>query len=75
MKYIVVDDGLTDCPYIFPQHLQHFYMLSLVGGEIMSAGFVVFTPKGLECYGESISLGVKSRPDVDTKLIKSLIGG
>lgn len=75
MKYIVVDDGLSDCPYIFPPHLQHFYMLSCVGGEIISAGFVMFTPEGLECYGESISLGIKSRPEVDTKLIKSLIGG
>ena len=75
MKYIVVDDGLNDCPYIFPDHIQHFYMLSCVGGKIVSAGFVTFTPEGLDCYGNSISLGVASRPESDNKLIKSLIGG
>lgn len=75
MKYIVVDDGLSDNPYIFPDHIQHFYMLSVVGGKIISAGFVRFTPEELECYGESLSLGIKSRPICDTQLIKSLIGG
>lgn len=75
MKYIVIDDGLSDCIYIFPNHVQHYFMLANLGGELISAGFVVFTPEGLECYGESVSLKVKSRPICDTQLLKSLIGG
>lgn len=75
MKYIVVDDGLGECPYIFPNHVEHYRMLSNVGGELISAGFVVLTYDGLECYGESVGLKVESRPEIDTKLLKSLIGG
>lgn len=75
MKYIVVDDGLSECIYIFPNHVQHYYMLASLGGELMSAGFVVLTYDGLECYGESVGLKIKSRPEIDTKLLKSLIGG
>lgn len=75
MKYIVVDDGLSDSIYIFPNHVQHYYMLANLGGELISAGFVVFTATGLECYGKSVSLKVEARPEIDTKLLKSLIGG
>lgn len=75
MKYIVVDGGLTECLYIFPEHIQHDVMLFRTGGILISAGFVVLTYDGLECYGKSVSLKVESRPEIDTKLLKSFIGG
>lgn len=77
MKYVVVDDGLLECPYIFSNHINHSNFvngLKLVGigGEIISAGFVNFDGERLICFGESVSLGVKARPE-DTTLINSLL--
>lgn len=74
MKYIVVDNGQWDAPVIFDEGVQHFNMAQNIPGTLLSAGFVVFTPDGLECYGESVSLGVKARPEEDTKLINRMIG-
>ncbi len=73
MKYIVMDNGQWDAPVIFDEAVQHFEMVGYLSGTLLSAGFVVFTPTGLECYGESISLGVKARPE-DTELINRMIG-
>ncbi len=74
MKYIVVDNGLWDAPVIFDEGIQHFEMASNIHGEVISAGFVRFTPNGLECYGESISLGLQSAPEIDSKMINKMLG-
>lgn len=37
----------------------------------ISAGFVGSTPKGLVCLGESMSLNLKSRPEIDTTLLNN----
>ena len=38
--------------------------------DVVSAGFVRFTPEGLECYGESESLRKKSR-EIDTAILRN----
>jgi hypothetical protein len=37
-------------------------------GEIISAGFCYIGEKGVECFGESVSLGLPSNPEEDSKL-------
>lgn len=75
MKYIVVEDGFgIECPYIFPDHIQHYMMLSDIGGKLISAGFIVSGVNGIECYGDSFSLKVKSRPVIDTELVNKMLG-
>lgn len=37
----------------------------------ISAGFVGSIPKGLVCLGESMSLNLKSRPEIDTALLNN----
>lgn len=44
----------------------HFEM----GDALISAGFI--NPLTKQCYGESMSLNLASRPDEDTKLVEEL---
>jgi len=75
-KYIITSGNL---PIIFSEGQKHsdFKMF-----DPISAGFVKFNvfitddlePKiSAECYGESESLGLKSRPNEDETLINKLI--
>ena len=73
MKYIIVDDGMSDVPYIFPEHIEHTLMAGLVHGTAISAGFISFSIDSLVCYGKSISLDIESQPE-DSDLINKLIG-
>ena len=69
-KYIIVktrDNG--EYPIIFPLRVTHKQMATR-NGEPISAGFV---NDRLECFGESDSLGIKSRPE-DTAIIKDMFG-
>lgn len=74
MKYIIVDNGQWDAPVIFDEFTQHFTVAANTPGEVISAGYVQFMPTGLECYGESISLGIKARPEIDSKMINKMLG-
>lgn len=71
LKYIAYDTGLSDTMLLFPEVDKHADIASRMGlrkDQILGAGFVVF-PEGVpECFGESISLEVKSREE-DTKLL------
>lgn len=73
MKYIVIDDGMIECPIIFPNHINHASVAMCMVGTVLSAGFIRFTVSGLECFGKSVSLKVKSRPE-DTELVNKMIG-
>lgn len=74
LKYVVLDMGLGDAMFIFPDWLEHADVARrLMFGEIdkekiVSAGFV----REGQCRGESISLGVKSHPQEDTYMLKKL---
>lgn len=73
MKYIIVDNGQWDAPVIFDEFTQHYAMAANIPGKVIAAGFVRFTPNGLECYGNSVSLKISSREE-DSALINKMLG-
>ncbi len=67
LKYIVFDTGFCEMIVVFPNAAQH-RDFAVMPWTVVSAGFVRQTNGGFwQCYGESISLGVKSRLE-DTAL-------
>jgi hypothetical protein len=80
LKYIVFDFNECESPVIFPKTLDHDYMaeafcrVKFLGrrryrsAKILSAGFYL----GGDCTGKSESLNIKSRENIDTKLMYSL---
>ena len=76
MKYVVFVLSGHEHAIIIPNEsgLTHasVYIQNDLGtqGEIVSAGFCHLNEDGPKCYGESVSLRVKSRPETDTALIK-----
>ena len=73
MKYVVVDNGLYDLPVIFPETVLHNEMAFKIGGMPLRAGFVKVRDGEVICYGESISLDLKSDPVEDAKLISRFL--
>lgn len=77
MKYICYDDGHVDTLIVFPDHIQHSDMarqLNLAQGMLLGAGFVVMGNDGAPmCYGDSVSLDIKSREE-DTFILCNNIG-
>lgn len=73
-KYIIFDTGLNYNPVIFPNHVQHGSMAMMLGQWTPErAGFVRVDEHGnVVAYGESISLGLKSNPEIDNKLLAKL---
>ena len=68
MKYIVFEDGSYK---IFPCSEIHTFMTG--GKEAVSAGFVTMVNDSpTEVFGESTTLGVKSRPEDLTVISKNL---
>lgn len=74
-KYIISESGL---PVVFSELQTHADVAyALFGGaKIIGAGFVHVSSNGeYSCYGESVSLNVKSRGDEDSKLLNKMLGG
>jgi hypothetical protein len=77
-KYIIWDDGLTECAIVFNNHLTHADMVFKLRVEPISAGFVRFESNPQDptveaiAFGESISLRLKSRPE-DSKIIQAIL--
>jgi hypothetical protein len=75
MKYVTFDSHNGEEIIIFPRVIQHSSLaaqvtsLSFGGMRPISAGFV----EGGQCIGESLSLRMKSRGDIDTALIAKLL--
>jgi hypothetical protein len=73
IKYIISDDGI---PILFSCDLQH---ADVMHNGCLSAGFMVFwydAEKALivvRCYGESTSIGVKSKLETDEKIIEEFL--
>lgn len=69
-KYVIFED---DSAIAFPDYQVHATMASLKGGgkNVKSAGFFT-NVDGLRCYGESISIGVRSREGDEKILAKYL---
>jgi hypothetical protein len=80
MKYITFISGHSVQFVMFPFTIQHSSMaqdLMLKNSDVLGAGFVNFKSVMVfgkntavpDCNGQSISLGVRSREDEDTKVI------
>ncbi len=71
-KYLIVKERGEERPVIFSTFLDHS---SQTGGrQVISGGFVNIhlgdpTGKQIECWGESVSCKVKTRRDIDEKII------
>lgn len=71
MKYIV--DKFYG-PVIFANGLQHKDVAKQLNlTNIQSAGFVRTSLGEIQCYGDSFTLNIKSRGEVDTELIKEFL--
>lgn len=73
-KYIVVKVFHEERMFIFDAGLGHdvFYhqMQKLGYDQLVSAGHI---DEYMKCYGESVSLFKQSRPEEDTKLLRSFL--
>lgn len=78
-KYVVFDNGRHEDMIVFSDMQQHDQMTRGLPGPAVSAGFIsMYTDFGgdqlVECYGDSISLGIKSRPEEDEKIARRVLG-
>ena len=77
IKYIVYEGEIADTCIMFPKWVSHHEM-SMHRGKVLGAGFVDIqvTPEGVvyQAYGESTSLGIKSREE-DSVLLNRQFGG
>ncbi|MBB6500988.1 hypothetical protein [Pedobacter cryoconitis] len=74
-KYVIINGS----PVLFPDDILHADMVNC-SQEVESAGFfAIFLDQEkkiqrLTCMGESTSLLVSSRPEIDQKIISSFLG-
>jgi len=78
-KYIIVANSTIELPYVFPELVKHSDLARLVTKDttltVVGAGFCHVSNTGsYECYGDSSSLGVKSREE-DSDLLNRMLGG
>jgi len=73
-KYIIVKQGSIEQPFVFSELSQHADVAYAVGGDVIGAGFCYIADDRYHCYGESISCNVKSRGEVDDKILNRLLG-
>lgn len=74
MKYIIVKAGICELetPILFPDTMGHNEIANKLGLPVVSAGFCVAQFNGnFYCYGQSVSLGIKSR-DEDTEVLNRM---
>lgn len=72
-KYIVSRDGT---PVVFAEVLNHADVARALFGNtpIMGAGFCYIKDNRYECWGESVSLRVKSRGEQDAEMLNRYLG-
>jgi len=74
-KYIIHTENI---PIVFPEIINHSDMARNMGWkkeDIIGAGFVYVNGDSYNCYGESVSLRVKSRGEEDVKILNCYLGG
>ena len=72
MKYIIYQEAV----WIFPNFIDHSAVAirnRFDKDDIQGAGFIIYNDGICVCYGESISLGIKSREKLDAKIVKKLL--
>jgi hypothetical protein len=72
-KYVVIDSGLL-YPIVFSDMLNHAELVRAFGGCAVGAGFCYIDSNRYVCYGESTSLNVPSRGEVDSLILNTLLG-
>lgn len=73
-KYIVIKQDTLDYPFVFSELSVHADVGRALGGQVIAAGFCFIQDNAYICYGESISLNVKSRGKEDSDLLNCLLG-
>jgi hypothetical protein len=75
-KYIILEVGGFEQPVVFSELMIHFDTAVAIAprSKVTGAGFCNIVDGQYQCYGESISLGVKSRGDVDSKILNKMLG-
>ena len=68
-KYVITKDKII---IVFSELLQHseFKWFNPISAGFISFGVNQQGNPSCECYGESVSLGLKSNPEEDTKIAK-----
>jgi hypothetical protein len=68
-KYVVTEDGII---IVFPELIQHsdFKHFNPTSAGFISIGVNKEGNPTCSCYGKSVSLGLESNPEEDTKLAK-----
>jgi hypothetical protein len=70
MKYIVVRTPQGEEPIVFSARFMHAYLAQqLAPAEVVAAGFVRLTQGGVECFGSSAGLHIRSRGAEDAVLL------
>ena len=70
LKYIIFEANGLVHPVLFGNHTSH-KQINVTGGKPVAAGFVKFDSFGWpHCYGESESLGISSRGQLDEDIIR-----
>lgn len=73
-KYIILD-LICATPVVFSDFLQHSDVARGLGGKVMGAGFCFLNEDGhYVCYGKSVSLGVESDAERDSKILNKYLG-
>ena len=72
-KYIIIDSDFGELPIVFSELFKHSDMKA-IQGKIVSAGFCFIDHNGqYSCYGDSVSLGLKSREE-DATILNKMLG-
>jgi hypothetical protein len=60
-KYVIIKQGNFELPFVFSDVCNHSEIADFIPGQVISAGFCCVADDKYICFGESISLGLKSR--------------
>jgi hypothetical protein len=71
-KYVIVKYDGAECPIVFSSLMHHTHMTARE--NCVGAGFCHVENDLYKCYGESTSLGIKSRGEQDSDLLNRLLG-
>ena len=72
-KYIVFEENFIEEMLIFSPLLQHDYVTRRMNIKPISAGFITIHDNEPRCFGKSISLGLESRGEADSKVAKRVL--
>lgn len=74
-KYIILDKLMSGkTPIVFSEMLEHSDVARAISGIVIGAGFCFIEDNKYVCWGESVSLNVKSNLAIDSKILNKLLG-